>query len=34
MAETDYVKLAIKIAGKVFKVIKKEILKGSLKFGP
>ncbi len=29
MAKTDYVKLAIRIVDKVFKVIKKEVLKGS-----
>jgi len=29
MGKPDYVKLAIKIVGKVVKVIKKEILKGS-----
>ena len=29
MGKPDYVKLAIKIVGKVVKVIKKEVLKGS-----
>lgn len=29
MAEIDYVKMAIKIADKVFRVIKKEVLRGS-----